>query len=293
MEAIIRKELTSARLVFGEVKTLATPRRLVLVVKDIPQMQPDAEITASGPSKKAAFDDNGKPTKAAEGFARGQGVDVSQLQIITSEKGEYLAVTKLEQGRPVVELLQEMLPALIANIPFKKSMHWGALDVRFARPIHWIIALFDGAVVPFSFGNIESGRYSRGHRFMANATFDVQNFQQYLEQCEKHFVIPDPERRKEIIRSETLRIAGEAGGNLLPDEELLEQVFIELAPPPPRVPSLLDRMAPPTEGPVLIIERPYYRAFAVSPSIYAMKSHGKKQNTCLCEENPFLMLIRR
>lgn len=224
MEAIIRKELTNARVAFGEVKTLATPRRLVLVVRDIAEMQPDAEITASGPSRKAAFDDNGKPTKAAEGFARGQGVDVSQLQIITTEKGEYLAVTKLEKGRPVAELLQEMLPALIAGIPFKKSMRWGALDVRFARPIHWIVALFGGAVVPFSFGNIESGRSSRGHRFMANTTFEVQDFQHYLAQCEKHFVIPDPERRKEIIRAETLRIAGEAGGNLLPDEELLEQV---------------------------------------------------------------------
>lgn len=224
MEAIIRRELTNARLAFGEIKTLATPRRLVLVVSDIPEIQPDAEITATGPSGKAAFDADGKPTKAAEGFARGQGVDVSDLKTITTEKGEYLAVTKLEKGKPVVELLQEMLPALVANIPFKKSMRWGDLDVRFARPIHWIVALFGGAVVPFSFGNIESGSCSRGHRFMADRTFDVQNFEQYLEQCEKHFVIPDPERRKEIIRSETLRIASEACGNLLPDEALLEQV---------------------------------------------------------------------
>lgn len=224
MEAIIRRELTNARLSFGEIRTLATPRRLALVVRDIPAMQPDAEITASGPSKKAAFDADGKPTKAAEGFARGQGVDVSALQVITTEKGEYLAVTKLEKGRPARELLQEVLPALIGDIPFKKSMRWGALDVRFARPIHWIVALFDGAVVPFSFGNIESGASSRGHRFMADTTFAVQDFEHYLEQCEKHFVVPDPERRKEIIRAETLRIAAEAGGNLLPDEELLEQV---------------------------------------------------------------------
>lgn len=224
MEAMIMRELAAARLSFGEIKTLATPRRLALVVKDIPAVQPDAEITASGPSKKAAYDADGKPTKAAEGFARGQGVDVSALQIISTEKGEYLAVTKQETGRPTHELLAEILPRLVSNIPFKKSMRWGDLDVRFARPIHWIVALFDGIVVPFSFGNIESGTISRGHRFMANTTFPVRNFSHYQEECERHFVIVDPERRKEIIRRETHRVAIAAGGHLLPDEELLDQV---------------------------------------------------------------------
>ena len=225
MEAMITRELTNARLAFGEVRTLATPRRLALVVKGIPAVQPDAEITATGPSKKAAYDAEGKPTKAAEGFARGQGVDVSALQIISTEKGEYLAVTKQETGRPTFELLAEILPGLIANIPFKKSMRWGDLDVRFARPIHWIVALFDGIVVPFSFGNIESGTVSRGHRFMANTTFPVRDFAHYQEECERHFVIVDPERRKEIIRRETHRVAIAAGGHLLPDEELLDQVI--------------------------------------------------------------------
>ncbi len=224
MEAMITKELTNARLAFGEVKTLATPRRLVLVVRDIPAMQPDAEITATGPSKKAAYDAEGKPTKAAEGFARGQGVDVSELGSVVTEKGEYLAVTKQVAGRPTHELLSEILPELVVNIPFKKSMRWGDLDVRFARPIHWIIALFDGVVVPFSFGNIDSGSVSRGHRFMANTAFPVRDFSHYLEECERHFVIVDPERRKEIIRRETHRVAKSTGGHLLPDEELLEQV---------------------------------------------------------------------
>src|SRR6185369_4082595 len=135
MEAMITRELTNARLSFGEVRTLATPRRLALVVKDIPAVQPDAEIIATGPSRKAAYDAEGKPTKAAEGFARGQGVDVSALQIISTEKGEYLAVTKQETGRPTHELLAEILPRLVTGIPFKKSMRWGDQDVRFARPI--------------------------------------------------------------------------------------------------------------------------------------------------------------
>ena len=151
MEAIITKELAIARLSFSEIKTLATPRRLVLVVKGIPAVQPDAEITATGPSIKAAYDADGKPTKATEGFARGQGVDIAALQTITTDKGEYLFVSKQEVGRPTYELLTELLPALVANIPFKKSMRWGDQEVRFARPIHWIVALFDDTVVPFSF----------------------------------------------------------------------------------------------------------------------------------------------
>ncbi len=224
MEAIITKELALARLTFTEIKTLATPRRLALVVQGIPAVQPDGEITATGPSVKAAYDAAGKPTKAAEGFARGQGVDVSALQTITTDKGEYLFVSKQVTGRPTYELLTEILPSLVANIPFKKSMRWGDQDVRFARPIHWIVALFDGTIVPFSFGNIDSGKISRGHRFMANTTFPVSDYANYLVECERHFVIPDPEKRKEIIRRETHRVATAAGGHLLPDEELLEQV---------------------------------------------------------------------
>ena len=224
MEAIITRELANARLTCGEVKTLATPRRLALLVRDIPAVQPDAEITATGPSIKAAYDADGKPTKAAEGFARGQGVDVSAIKIVTTDKGEYISITRTETGRPTHELLSEILPKLINEIPFKKSMRWGEQDVRFARPIHWIVALFDGVIIPFEFGTITSGAVSRGHRFMANTTFPVRDFAHYVEECERHFVIPDPERRKEIIRRETHRVAIAAGGHLLPDEELLEQV---------------------------------------------------------------------
>ena len=224
MEAIITRELTANRLTFGEIKTLGTPRRLTLVVKDLPAVQPDAEITATGPSVKAAYDADGRPTKAAEGFARGQGVDVSRLKTVTTEKGEYLAVTRHETGRPTHLILAEVLPRLVAEIPFRKSMRWGDLDVRFARPIHWLVALYDGSVVPFSFGSISSGAVSRGHRFMANSVFPVRDFAHYLEECERHFVIPDPERRKEIIRRETHRVAECAGGRLLPDEGLLEEV---------------------------------------------------------------------
>lgn len=224
MEAIMRKELGNARVEFIDIRTLATPRRLALCVTGLSARQPDAETTAMGPAKNIAFDAAGNPSKAAEGFARGQGVPVTDLKLVTTDKGEYVAAVRKESGRPVADLLGDILPRLVTGIPFKKSMRWGDLEVRFARPIHWIVALFDGIVVPFSFGNIESGSVSRGHRFMANQTFPVRDFAHYLDECERHFVIADPERRREIIRREIHRLAKAAGGRLLPDEGLLEEV---------------------------------------------------------------------
>ncbi|GFE56375.1 glycine--tRNA ligase subunit beta [Geobacter sp. AOG1] len=224
IEALIGRELENARLSCASIKTMATPRRIALCVEGLPAVQSDAETTALGPAKSIAFGPDGKPTRAGEGFARGQGVDVSALTVVSTDKGEYVAAVKKETGRPVADLLTEILPRLIANIPFKKSMRWGSQDIRFARPIHWIVALFDGIVVPFSFGAIESGTASRGHRFMANSTFPVRDFAHYLEECERHFVIPDPAKRKEIIRREIERVAVGAGGTVLPDEALLEQV---------------------------------------------------------------------
>lgn len=224
MESLIIKELQSSRIGFGAVKTMATPRRLVLVVAEVEEQQKDAEITTLGPAKKVAFNEDGSPTKAGEGFARGQGIDAADLVLVATDKGEYVSVTKRETGVATAGLLGEILPRLINNISFKKSMRWGNQEVRFARPMHWIVALFDGTVIPFSFGNIHSGSISRGHRFMANTTFPVRDFSHYLEECERHFVIADPEKRKDIIRREIDRVASAAGGSVLPDEGLLEQV---------------------------------------------------------------------
>lgn len=224
MEAIIRRELENARLEFAEIVTMGTPRRLVLAVNGLAERQPDAELTAMGPAKNVAYDADGNPTKAAQGFARGQGVDVNDLKLVMTEKGEYIAAVKSEIGRETSEILAEMLPRLVNAIPFKKSMRWSDLEVRFARPVHWIVALFGGSVVPFGFGNIQSGSQSRGHRFMANTTFPVRDLAHYLEECERHFVIPNPAKRQEIIRAEIARVAKLAGGSVLEDEALLEQV---------------------------------------------------------------------
>ena len=224
MERMIRKELESARLEFGDIRTCATPRRLALSVSAVAEEQPTLRTEAVGPAKNIAYDADGNPTKAAIGFARGQGLDVSELKLIETEKGEYLLAEKEEAGRPTSELLTELLPHLIERISFKKSMRWKDLDIRFARPMHWIVALFDGQVVPFSYGNLTSGNASRGHRFMAPQEFAVTGMDDWLEQCHKHFVTADHVERKATIRTQVEAAGVAAGGQTALDESLLEEV---------------------------------------------------------------------
>ena len=148
MEEIIRKSLTEKRIDFNDIRCLATPRRLVLHIADLAAKQDDQTIEKLGPAKKAAFDENGQPTKAALGFARGQGMEVSQLETITTEKGEYLGARKTIPGQQTSDLLPGILKEFMLSIPFRKSMRWGSYDLRFARPVHWILAIYNGSVIP-------------------------------------------------------------------------------------------------------------------------------------------------
>ena len=181
MEEIIRKSLTEKRIAFDGVKCMATPRRLVLYVASVGEKQEDQTIEKMGPAKKAAFDENGNPTKAALGFAKGQEMEISELGTIVTEKGEYLGARKTITGQPTAVLLPEILTNFLLTIPFRKSMRWSSYDLRFARPIHWLLALYGGSVIPLKIEDIESGNTSCGHRFMSPAFFAVSNFEDYLK----------------------------------------------------------------------------------------------------------------
>jgi len=233
MEALTRKEFDAARLEFGAVRTFATPRRLALAVGNVAEQQPTLQIKAMGPARQHAFDASGNPTKAAEGFARGQGVAVADLKIVATDKGEYLCAEKVESGRPTKELLREILPRLIYGISFKKSMRWKDLDVRFARPVHWLVALYGGEVVPVSFGDLHSGSVSRGHRFMAPQQFAVTGCDDWLQRCREHFVMADQNERKATIRRQVEETARGAGGRVSMDEALLEEVTYLVEDPTP------------------------------------------------------------
>lgn len=224
LERLLSKELDTARIRFEGMRTFATPRRLGIAVTGVAPQQERQELNLSGPSTKVAFDPEGNPTKAAIGFARSNGVEVSELSRVTTEKGEYLFLSRIVEGRPTVELLPEILPRLINDLPFRKSMRWKDLDIRFARPIHWIVALYGGKLVPLVHGNLQSGNVSYGHRFMAPGSFEVENYEQFLRKAEEHFVIADPDQRRRQVAAELEREAQAVGGCLKIDESLLDEV---------------------------------------------------------------------
>ena len=225
LKRALSEKLTENHLPPSEVESLGTPRRLIAIAYDVPEKQPDREELFIGPSYAAAFKE-GKPTKAAEGFARSKGVSVEELIVVENpkgKKGKYVAVKKVIKGRPAVEVLKELLPQLILSIPFKKSMRWGEKRIRFGRPIRWILALYGSDVVEFEIDGIKSSNISYGHRFLAPEAFLVENPYELTTHLEERFVVASPEKRRALILDRAKDLAKVAGGKLLEDEELLEE----------------------------------------------------------------------
>jgi len=216
--------LESARLGYGQVITYATPRRMILSITEVDFVQASREIEKTGPAVSAAFDAEGNPTKAAIGFARSQGVDVKDLVVISTPKGDQVGVRKTETGQPAVEVLAGIIPGLMEKIPFPKTMRWMDLDVRFARPVHWIVALLDGKVIPFTFGNVESGNLTRGHRFTHPQPFEVSSLKDLKESLQDRDVTIDPTERRELIAQRTADLAKSVGLKVFEDAELLDEV---------------------------------------------------------------------
>jgi glycyl-tRNA synthetase beta chain len=223
MRELLKKELEFQRVECGETKVMGTPRRLTLFA-ELADKQRSLEQERIGPPKSVAFDPQGKPTKAALGFAQKEGVRVEALKVVATDKGEYLCVRKREEGRGTRDILSEVLPRVITSIPFPKSMRWSDLGVRFARPIHWILALFNGAVIPFTLEHITSGPVTRGHRFLHPEPFQVTGLNDYLDGLRQACVIVDPGERKELIRRSVKEAAQQAGGRPLEAEALLEEI---------------------------------------------------------------------
>ena len=174
-----------------------TPRRLAVVMKGIPVVQPDREETAYGPPVTAAFDQDGTPTKAAMGFARSQGVGVADLLRLPGPKGaEVVAVRRLIGGRQALDLLSELLPRLLARIQFPKSMRWGTGIGPFVRPVHWVCCLFGDQVVPFEFCGVASSHTTRGHRFLFPEPVVVPEPSAYVELLASRGVVVVPEERR-------------------------------------------------------------------------------------------------
>lgn len=224
LENLAGKELETNRIDFQGVKTLGTPRRLVLVIESLSEKQRDVEVKKVGPSKQAAFDAKGNHTQAAIGFAGSQSVSVESLKLIQTEKGEYVCALREEPGKQTFELLRSILPNLVLSIPFQKSMRWSDVSIRFVRPIHWILALFGGKIIPFEMGNVRSRDVTYGHRFMHAGSIRVKDFHSYLQEVKEAFVIVDPVERKRKIEEDMIREGASVRGRVLRDEDLLNEV---------------------------------------------------------------------
>ena len=220
--------LNEARLSFRSVRTIGTPRRLTLVVDELAEQQASMVKEAMGPSKAVAFDQAGHPTKAAIGFAAGQGVAVQDLQVRQTPKGEYLFAVKREEGRPTTLVLQELLPQLVSKLSFPKSMKWNEAGVRFARPVRWLVALHRGKVLPIEVGGIKAGNKTYGHRVLGNGNaITVSDYSSYCSLLKRQGVLVEQEERRTAIREQLEKVCREAGVGLNADDDLLEQaVFI-------------------------------------------------------------------
>lgn len=224
LKAVASRLLAEQRLAFTAVRTLGTPRRLALFVDGLAERQADARREVVGPPKAAAFDAEGKPTKAAEGFARAQGVAVEALQVRALERGEYLVAVQEERGARTVEVLTGLLPKLLGALSFPKFMRWGEGTFRFVRPIRWLLAIYDGRVVPLQVDGLKAEGRTYGHRFLAPRGVRVRGFQEYLETLEERFVIADPARRRELVRSQAAEAAAAVNGRPVLDDTLVETV---------------------------------------------------------------------
>ena len=216
--------LKGQRLAFQSARTLGTPRRLTLVVEGLATQQTSMVKEAIGPSKAVAFDHAGQPTRAATGFAAGQGVAVQELQIRRTPKGEYLFAVKQEQGRPTNLVLEELLPQLIAKLSFPKAMKWNSTGVRFARPVRWLVAQYGGATLPIEAAGITAGNRTEGHRVLGSANgIAVRDYESYLKGLERQGVTADPQRRRHMIEEQIATLCKKTGFTLNVDGDLLDQ----------------------------------------------------------------------
>lgn len=224
LKELAGKHLKKERIDHGAITACGTPRRIALRVVGLVDRQQDQVLEKTGPSVNVAYDEDGNPTKAAVGFARGQGVDVEDLETLETEKGRYICVRITETGEDTRARLPEILSNILQEIPFRKSMRWGDNDVRFARPIHWIASLYGGETISFEFAGVTSGNRTRGHRFHAPGEVEVDGFEEYAAALRNASVVVDHEERKSQILDEADVLARDVSGRVRTDDELLTTV---------------------------------------------------------------------
>ncbi|MBS5945586.1 MAG: glycine--tRNA ligase subunit beta [Peptoniphilus harei] len=228
-----KKLLQENEIGFEDVKVYATPRRLSLIIEGLDEKQKDIQKEVKGPSVKIAYDDDKKPTKPLLGFMKSQ--NITEDDLITKElKGtDYVFANISSIGRKSQEILAEIMPSLIRDINFPKNMRWGGKNIRFARPIRWIVSLLNNEVVLFDFEAIPVGNKTKGHRFLGSSDITVDEVNNYEKLLEENYVILDQNKRREIIKYESTKIAKSLGGEIHENEDLLEELTFIVEYPTP------------------------------------------------------------
>lgn len=214
------KKLAEARIPFSTVKVYGTPRRMAFLAEGVAEKQEDSNVESKGPSLKIAFDKDGNPTRAAQGFARGQGVDVKDLV----QKDGYVYAVKHLEGKKTIDLLPAILDDILHSLNFPKTMRWADYDFGFVRPFRWMVALLDDQVIPVEANDVKSGREARGHRFLSNHLITIPDAASYEKTMEDNFVMVDVDKRRETIRKQIEDLAVAEGGKAAISPDLLEEV---------------------------------------------------------------------
>ncbi|MCR5347893.1 MAG: glycine--tRNA ligase subunit beta [Fretibacterium sp.] len=235
--------LEASRIAFQEVRVYATPRRLVVTALNVDEMQSAVVELLKGPPLASAYDEQGNPTRAALGFAKGKGVAVDDLREMEVGGVRYIAAEVKQESRRTIEVLPDLLRGLIEGLTFPKSMYWGKSGVRFARPIRWIVALADDQVIPFTYGDVTSGRTTSGHRFMGRKVIEVGNAADFMELLYDNKVILDQEKRLQKMKSAIAGLKREFEGNLEVemDPKILEENLYLVEFPVPFIGSFDER----------------------------------------------------
>ena len=231
LNSLAAQALAAAGLPYEKLSVYATPRRLALMIEGLAARQADSATEIKGPSVAVAYDAAGQPSRALMGFCKGQGVSETQLK--QKEMGGNLYVFAIKQipGQNAEAILPQLLTELIHKIYFPKPMRWGYEDMRFARPIHWLVALLDDAVLPLSLAGLKADRFSRGHRTLGSQHIEISKPRCYLQLLRENYVICDQHERRELVWQQVRQVAEAHGGLVKEDEQLLEEVVFLLEYP--------------------------------------------------------------
>jgi glycyl-tRNA synthetase beta chain len=225
LRKLLEDSFVQSRITFGNTNIQATPRRMMALIEDVSEKQDETTIIKFGPPLNRAYDESGVPTKAATGFAKAQGVGPEELKKGVKDGVEFVTVEKFEKGKETINVLQVLLPDIIAKIPFQKKMRWGSGTFEYARPIQWVLCLFGDAPVEFDVADVKSGNTTWCHRFLSSGQVTIRNPGEYINSLKANYIIINEADRLETVRAGIKRIEDETKGRAIRDEELIKEII--------------------------------------------------------------------